>query len=53
MGIAEVLTIVFAIAKIMGKLDFTWFQVFLPMVIAYSLILICVIIGVIVKLLNN
>ena len=38
MGVAEVLTMIFAIAKILGKLDFTWFQVFLPMIVVYGFI---------------
>ena len=50
MGFAEVLTIVFAIAKVMGKLDFTWFQVFLPMIITYAFLLVVIVLGLIIKL---
>ena len=34
MGICEVLTIVFAIMKILDKLSWSWWQVFIPMYVA-------------------
>ena len=36
MGICEILTIIFVIAKIMGKIDWSWLSVFIPMYVAVS-----------------
>ena len=35
MGICEVLTIIFVIAKLLGKIDWSWPIVFLPEIIAF------------------
>ena len=37
MGICEVLTIIFVIAKILGKLDWEWVYVFMPMIVEFGL----------------
>ena len=39
MGLAEVLTIILAIAKLWGKVNIGWLVVFLPMIIVYSIII--------------
>lgn len=36
MGIVEILTIILALLKLLGEIDCTWFQVFLPEMIAIA-----------------
>jgi hypothetical protein len=36
MGIVEILTIILALLKLLGEIDLTWFQVFLPEMIAIA-----------------
>lgn len=43
MGLTEVLTIIFIVLKILGKIDWSWWLVLLPEIIAVVLyIIICV-----------
>ena len=45
MGFTEVLTIVFIVLKLLGKIDWSWFCVLLPEIIAVAIyILICIIV---------
>ena len=37
MGICEILTIVFVVAKLLGVIDWGWLYVFLPEIIAFVL----------------
>lgn len=37
MGILEILTIVFVVLKLIGTIDWSWWQVFIPMYIAVVL----------------
>lgn len=49
MGIGEILTIIFVIVKLLGKVTWSWWLVFLPEIIAvaiYILIVISVIVSV-------
>ena len=43
MGICEVLTIIFVIAKLLGKIDWSWPMVFLPEIIAFAIYAIIII----------
>ena len=45
MGFTEVLTIVFVVMKLLGNIDWSWFCVLLPEIIAVAIyILICIIV---------
>jgi len=37
MGICEILTIIFVVAKLLGVIDWEWLYVFLPEIIAFVL----------------
>lgn len=39
MGLIEILTIVFVVLKLVGSIDWTWWWVFSPMWIGYTVIL--------------
>jgi len=59
MGIAEILTIIFVVCKIgsIGTIaTWSWFQVFLPMIIVYGIfiggVLITLIVGTIIAIFN-
>ena len=43
MGICEVLTIIFVIAKLLGKIDWSWPIVFLPEIIALVIYVVLII----------
>lgn len=46
MGIAELLTVAFTVLKLIGKVDWSWWIVLLPEIIAVGLYLVLVIIHV-------
>ena len=37
MGFLEVLTLIFIVLKLIGKIDWTWLTVFSPMIFAFSM----------------
>lgn len=45
MGITEILTIIFVVMKLMGKIDWSWWLVALPEIIAAALYLLLYIIA--------
>lgn len=51
MGICEILTIIFVVLKVLGigvVASWTWFQVFIPMMIALALYIVGIVIFIIV-----
>ena len=47
MGFAEVLTIVFVVLKLLGKIDWSWWLVLLPEIIAVAIyIILCIVVAV-------
>lgn len=45
MGFAEVLTIVFVVLKLLGKIDWSWWLVLLPEIIAVAIyIILCIVV---------
>ena len=50
MGIAEFLTFVLLMIKLFSTTPLTWFQVFLPMIIIYSFVLVLFIIWIILSI---
>lgn len=47
MGFAEVLTVVFVVLKLLGKIDWSWWLVLLPEIIAVAIyIILCIVVAV-------
>lgn len=47
MGFTEVLTIVFVVLKLLGKIDWSWWLVLLPEIIAVAIyIILCIVVAV-------
>lgn len=43
MGFTEILTIIFIVLKLLGKIDWSWFLVLLPEIIAFAIYIVIVI----------
>ena len=43
MGFTEILTIIFIVLKLLGKIDWSWFFVLLPEIIAFAVYIVIVI----------
>ena len=48
MGFCEILTTIFVICKLLGIINWSWWLVFLPEIIAFGFYLICIIVQAIV-----
>jgi len=50
LGFLSILTLIFVVAKIMGYLSWSWWVVFLPMLIPVALIIVAIVVSWIVML---